>query len=110
MTDPFMSLPLLLQAELRQRREEGCDVTAFESQVAGVDETTPAAEIIALYDALGALERDPDFPYREPSQLKAIQRERPNGPRRLPLHLPDGELEDRLLGAWLQHARISGRL
>lgn len=91
----------LLQAELVQRREEGCNVGQFEAPVAELDERAQPAEINALYDELMELEPQSDFPYVEPSELDAIRYERPDGPRRLLLDLSEDELADRLLGAWL---------
>jgi ADP-ribosylglycohydrolase len=96
-----MQLFTLLQAELIQRRQEGCDVSSFEDRVAALDESASTAEMGTLYDALSALRPNPGFSFVEPSALEAIQRERPDGPRRLSLPLTEAEVEDRLLGAWL---------
>ncbi len=101
MADYWMQWPFLLQLEIAQRREEGCDVGPFEQRVAAVGATTPMAEINTLYDELSALQPRPDFPYVEPSELEAIRQERPAGPRRLDLNLSEAALEDRWLGAWL---------
>ncbi len=48
-----------------------------------------------------ALPVDADLLRREPGDLAAIRRLRPDGPRRLSLTLTDEELGDRILGAWL---------
>jgi hypothetical protein len=57
-----------------------------------------------LFAALKNLEDDPGFAYEQPDDLDAIRRLRPNGPRRLPMHLSEDELLDRLHGAWTGRA------
>lgn len=101
MADPWMELPALLQAELDQRREEGCDVTPLEARVAALDESATPEALNTLYDELSALQPHPDFPYVEPSDLQTIRQERPAGPRSLSLELTQSDFEDRILGAWL---------
>lgn len=96
----------MIRAELVQRREEGCDVSALEPRVeqAFADEETDAAVFMALYDQLTALEPEPSFPYEEPSGLEAIRALRPDGPRRMDLDLDDKSLRDRIYGGWLGRA------
>ena len=93
-----------IEAEVVQRREEGCDVAALESRVeeALQDESADDAVFVELYDALDALE--PSLPYTEPSDLKGIRALRPDGPRRMELNASDDEVRDRILGAWLGRA------
>ena len=96
----------LIRLELVQRREEGCDVAAFEPRVekALADEATDDAVFVELYDELDALEPEPSFPYEEPSDLEAIRALRPEGPRRMDVGLGDEAVRDRILGAWLGRA------
>ena len=79
----------LIRLELVQRREEGCDVAAFEPRVekALAGEATDDSVFVELYDELDALEPEPSFPYEEPSDLEAIRALRPEGPRRMDLNL-----------------------
>lgn len=93
------TLEELLEDEIVQRREEGCDVAVFAEELARAkgDE----AALRSLYERLMALPVRPDFPYVEPSDLEGIRAERPPGPRRMPLTLSDEELYDRIYGAWL---------
>ena len=54
----------LYREELKQRREEGCDVDAFIKTHPGVPEDLPTLN--RWYDELMALPVDPSFPYEEP--------------------------------------------
>ena len=96
----------LLRLELVQRREEGCNVAAFEPRVeqALADESADDSVFVDLYDELVALEPDPSFAYEEPSDLEAIRALRPDGPRRMDVGLGDEAVRDRILGAWLGRA------
>ena len=96
----------LIRVEMTQRREEGCDVSAFEGpvQVALADENTDEAVFGKLYDELDALQPASSFPYQEPSELEAIRALRPDGPRRMDLDLTDDGIRDRIHGAWLGRA------
>ena len=54
----------LIKTELRQRREEGCDVAAIEHQVAqAFAEEAPNTTFNARYDDLMALPIEASFPY-----------------------------------------------
>jgi ADP-ribosylglycohydrolase len=101
MIDPEMLPSTLLRDELVQRREEGCDVSAWEAAVGAVTESTSPDRIGELFDRLAALDPPADRSRQEPSDLEDIRRERGVGPRRLRLDMPEPELEDRILGAWL---------
>ena len=96
----------LIRVEVTQRREEGCDVSAFEGpvQAALADENTDEAVFSKLYDELDALQPASSFPYEEPSELEAIRALRPDGPRRMDLDLTDDGIRDRIHGAWLGRA------
>ncbi|MFA5205943.1 MAG: ADP-ribosylglycohydrolase family protein [Lentisphaeria bacterium] len=98
----------LLQGELVQLADEGWIIP--ERLRERVDMLHPVhdayneAPILALYAELEHLERDPGFDFVQPNELDAIRRERPDGPRQLPLKLTDDELLDRLHGAWTGRA------
>ncbi len=101
MTDFWMKLPFLLRAELEQLGQEGVDVSTFKEEIAGLNEKTPQASLLALYDSLSELRPAETFPYIEPSDLEGIRQARaqntqPNAP-----HLPEEVLRDHILGAWL---------
>ncbi len=99
------TLPALLREELKQRAEEGCDVTGYAEQVEAA--TAAAADgageepLNELYDALMALPVAPSFPYVEPSDLPAIRTARPPATAALPRLADDAAAADRFLGAWL---------
>jgi ADP-ribosylglycohydrolase len=101
MTDYWMKLPLLLNVEIAQLEEEGCDVSDYTAEVAGLTEGTPQEEMLALYDRLSQLRPSPNFPYEEPSDLKGIRQARARSPESTIPHLPEDYLKDHILGAWL---------
>jgi ADP-ribosylglycohydrolase len=102
--DP-LSLPDLVQDELRQRRETGFEV----SEVAEALATTPPDDEPALerlYAALAGARRGRGWPYDEPDlwdEVLAACAPTPalDAPRELP-----ADLDDRILGGWL--GRIVG--
>lgn len=96
----------LIQPELVQRREEGCDVSNLEPRVLAAieDESTKDHIFVELYDELIALTPDTSFPYEEPSELDAIKARRPAGPRRLNMTVSEQTLRDRIYGGWLGRA------
>lgn len=92
------SLESLVRGEIRQRLEEGCDVSGFEQQLEQAKGDRAALE--ALYDRLDSLQVQPSFPYKEPNgidEIFALADTKPDegfkGSRE--------ELYDRLYGAWL---------
>jgi len=99
--DLWMQLGFLLRAEIGQRRQEGCDVTALEEKLKALGDHPAQADLEALFDELQALEPGNDFPYDEPSDLQSIRAARPGGPRRFEVTFAEPELYDRMLGAWL---------
>jgi len=103
----FAELEALVKAELVQRREEGCEVSAIERQLLE-PEPHSIQELEHLLRELEALKPKPGFGYDEPSTLDEIRARRPEGPRRLSLSLSDEELLDRIHGGWL--ARCTGCL
>ena len=96
----------LIRLEMRQRREEGCDIAGVEPRVqeALADNATDDTMFVDLYDALDALEPEPSFPYEEPSDLATIQSLRPDGPRRMDPSISDDAVADRIHGGWLGRA------
>jgi len=96
----LMELEHLVQAEINQRREEGCDVTGVEQKFYALTEKSCAA-LEGLLGELEGLSPKVDFPYVEPSILGEIRASRPRGPRRMKVDLSDKELYDRIYGAWL---------
>ena len=96
----------LIRVELKQRREEGCDVSNIEPRIAAAlaDDTSDNAVFEALYNELDALQPSESFPYQEPSELEAIHALRPPGPRRMELALAADDIRDRIHGAWLGRA------
>jgi ADP-ribosylglycohydrolase len=95
---------LLLTEELRQRRDEGCDIPAdlwdrYQRLDADGDGWQEWA-IWSLYDELDELEPDAALAAREPDELAEIRALRPDGPRDLGWAPSEAELLDRLHGAW----------
>jgi len=90
-----------LEAELAQRREEGCQVAAIERALA--DKRLSAGRLEGLLARLERLKERPDFGFREPSELAAIRRLRPRRARPTPPPRTS-DLEDRILGGWLGRA------
>jgi ADP-ribosylglycohydrolase len=94
----------LVRAEIAQRREEGCDADEVERKLqALVEEGLPdkGLKLDNLWDELGRLNPIRGFPYNEPSKLEEIREERPDGPRTIGIDLSDGELYNKIYGAWL---------
>lgn len=97
----------LLGPEIMQRRQEGCDVAAFEARVKRAREENrelSIAEQAAILDELEEPVPEASFPYEEPSTLEEIRALRPEGPRRMVLDLSDDQLFDRIYGGWLGRA------
>lgn len=90
----------ILADEIRQRSEEGCDVTGFKVRLAEtVDE--PVA-LLEIYKDLMQLTVRDGVSYEEPTELEAIRAARPQD--RPTVHPPktvDDALRDRIHGAWL---------
>jgi ADP-ribosylglycohydrolase len=98
------SLKELVQLEIVQRREEGCNVEGFERkwETAGDDEQ----KLMDVYRQLSELNVSADFPYNEPSELPDIRRLRPEGPRKYIAAFTEQTWRDKFYGAWL--GRLSG--
>ena len=96
MENQFAYYLKLLQDEVRQRSEEGCNVQDFASRF---ERVADIEELNRLYDQLSKLE--PSSRFVEPSTLPEIQKVRSIGPRRLEITYSDNELRNRILGGWL---------
>ncbi len=98
----------LLEAEIRQRTDEGCGVPAWirEATQALKDDGQCWDEVRAapLWAALAELPEDRELAAAEPNDLAGIRALRPDGPRDLHWTPTTGELIDRLHGAWTGRA------
>jgi len=88
--------------ELKQREEEGCDVSSLRERYAALGNADDQAKRTGcerlLEEAAGLT---PRTQYVEPSDLEAIRSERPHGPRRIKSVFSRRDLLDRTYGAWL---------
>lgn len=96
------TLRSLVREEFKQSMEEGKEPAAVEAlrkrfEAAGDD----PHELEAIHAALLATPMRRNFPFDEPSELGAIRSLRSDGPHELDLKLSEGELHDRMHGAWL---------
>jgi len=89
----------LLREEVIQRHQEGCNTEGFVEKIeeAGSDRL----KLMAVYEEMIQLQVCPDFPFTEPSELEDIRKERPEGPRVLPVKHSDEVWQDKFHGAWL---------
>jgi len=98
------TLRALIEDEMVQLEEEGCDVHVTASDIEAASGNLES--LLAIYGQLRTLKPRADFPYREPSDLASIRKERPQGPRQLNVRTSARKLTDRLHGAWL--GRVAG--
>jgi hypothetical protein len=101
MTDFWMKLPFLLNCELMERGEEGCDISSFKERVSACNDQTLLNEMVALFDELSHLQPQPGFPFEEPSDLEGIKQAHPKFQPPLIQKKSDEELKDKFTGAWL---------
>ncbi|UKS28408.1 ADP-ribosylglycohydrolase family protein [Paenibacillus sp. HWE-109] len=89
----------IVNLEIVQRGEEGCDVSGFQAKwiKAGDDE----AKLMEVYQQLMELEIGADFKFIEPSDLPGILAMRPEGPRRITVDKSEAEWLNQFQGAWL---------
>jgi len=90
----------LISDEIRQRREEGCDVSGVEARF-NASSKEDVAELEVILKELESLPVRDDFPYIEPSTLDEIRVQRPDGPRRMGKLFREDYLLDKIYGAWL---------
>jgi len=96
----FQEMEQLLRDEIMQREEEGCDVRSIRPKMEEALRTGSLRGIYSIYDELSALRPLSTYPYTEPSGLDEIRGERGPVPKEV-VAIPEAELADRLLGAWL---------
>jgi len=88
--------------EIKQRREEGCDVGELAVRHGEAERLEPDRKRQVCRSILAALDKlPPDPKYTEPSELDAIRHERPAGPRRMGKSVTTEELHRRTYGGWL---------
>lgn len=91
--------------EIRQRRDEGADVAAWQAEYDEQEARRPEDTAwAALYERLCQSPFESPSEDREPSALDAIRARRPDGPRSVPVE--PSTMDDRLLGAW--QGRVAG--
>jgi len=98
-----------LRTELRQLEEEGRDLSRFRRKLERLAALGDDAlfrpdnqrKAEALLDAAQKLPMRKGYEFNEPSDLAAIRKLRPRGPRRFRKKLSDKALLDRITGAWL---------
>ena len=95
----WANLQNLLKEEVKQRKEEGCDISGFSEMIAQAKDDKTRARV---YKKIMRLKPAKDFPYKEPSDLKRILMKRPAQKKdTLLLKLSGEDLYDRIYGAWL---------
>lgn len=88
----------LFADEIREKEEEGCDVSFFKNfDIELLTEDT----ILNLYKELSSLRISESFLYIEPSTLDEIKIYRPDGPRKLDVTLSEDTIKDKILGGIL---------
>ena len=95
----------LIKTELKQRREEGCDVAGIAQQVAQAFADDAADQTFEkLYDDLISLPVDDAFPFSEPTTLAAIQAARPHNGTDQIFSYDRAAIADQIHGGWLGRA------
>jgi len=95
----------LIKTELRQRREEGCNVTNISERIAkALEDKAPDHAFQTLYDELLALPIDDAFAYDEPSTLAEIQAARPKYSPNTTVIWDEEVIADQIYGGWLGRA------
>ena len=99
MFPPAEAIKQCLVDEIKQRREEGCDVASAEAELEHAADDRDA--LSSLYDRLAALEPRDEFPFHEPSELGAIRSARPHAGHAPLLTTVSQAVEERIHGGWL---------
>jgi ADP-ribosylglycohydrolase len=94
----------LLREEIIQRGQEGCNVKGYKGRLRQAGKNLSKLE--TLYDRLARLKPPREMIAAEPSDLAAIRKCRPRGPRRIKSPVSAGRLRKRIRGAML--ARCAG--
>jgi len=98
----------LLKAEMIQLEYEGYQIPEdIREQVEKLNYEQDAFDELKvqnLASELSELSKEPNFKYVQPNELAEIRKERPDGPRQLPIDLGDNDLLDRFHGAWTGRA------
>lgn len=114
MNNDFLFTREDLQVEKEQLIDEGRDITSISEELDELMNLDVAAEpalqdrVCQLMDKAQELPLKENYPYREPSDLEGIRKERPQGVRHYDFEINDQVLYDKVLGAWL--GRCSGCL
>lgn len=96
----FQELGQLLRDEVIQRREEGYEVQSIKPIMDEAIRARSLRGIYSIFDGLAALRPSATYPYVEPSILDEIRKESIRVPKEA-AEIPESELADRILGAWL---------
>lgn len=98
----IMEFQSIVGQEIKQREEEGCNVSALRDEyrkIAESDAEDKRQQLEALLAKVGALESP--FEAMEPSDLEGIRALRPRGPRAVKKIFSYADLFNRTYGAWL---------
>ena len=93
------SLFHLIQMEIIERKEEGCDVSVFAE--AAEEQRDSEDLLLHLYQKLASLPIRPDYPYQEPDELEDILTSAGSPAEGPGFAGSPAELKDRMYGAWL---------
>ena len=93
------SLHNIVQFEIIQCEEEGCDVTGFTDKLAAAGDDHQ--KLMVVYDELTMLPIKQEFQFIEPSDLASIRAQRTTGPRILPNSWDEMQWKDKFYGTWL---------
>jgi len=96
----YDDLKKLIRDEIKQREEEGYDVSEVIAAIAEI-KGREHSRLKAIMESLSKLKLKPDFPYKEPSDLASIRSMRPKGPRKISIDLSEENLIDKIYGGWL---------
>ncbi len=95
----WTGLRSLLFDEIIQKREEGCDVSGFDTLLNEAEDNEDA--LMNVYGKLAALKPSPDFRYIEPDDYNEIKALSGSGSAAVRLDYDSDEVKDKFYGAWL---------
>jgi ADP-ribosylglycohydrolase len=96
----YEELEGLVEEEITQREEEGCDVTEARKAFKNITGKNQS-KLEDIFKNISKLSPRTDFPYAEPSDLEGIRSERPKGSRKITLKLSEEQIFDKIYGGWL---------